>query len=334
MAKGGSYNAGAFTASTPMPLEWQQWQMYRDTQNPFASGGRIESAGGGGSNYLGGSSPRAINFGGRDYGSQELDRDELRRIGSTAVPLFSGIIDNIKEWRERQQANQTYPTAGSTAGPSTPAGRSRRGSPTGSATSSTGRSGGRQSAPPAPVTLPPGVPSPPGGPLSAPPPPQPRPLAPPTMSTPPTPPIRTPHPLATSNWREEQAQRLAEYEMGEPGQPTPDPSVGSRAYQEEVARRRAERAPQPEPTPATGSQRLSQAWKLQAEREAAVEARGGRGPMPGSAVANNRSPDLLPPEMRPGAVGTAKIPSPMSAVGGQEERLAAEGTTPRTRKKP
>lgn len=355
MAIGGSFDPSTFTNRTPFET-WAQVQgigLYWDTENTFAAGKQgVRSASFGAQAPMQGrqgvrsldvsapmrgysparaqpvnmfGSARNISSGGRDYGSQAIDRGELQRLSS----MGSSFVDIARQRAEN--------APGQTMGPRTPSARQQR--------RQLRRAGVPMPPQPGQVPLPPpSMPeepetgfAPPGGVPGLSQPPQTQ----QATKTLPAPVPATPHALAGTNWREVQAQRIAELELGEPGQPAPNPSVGSRSYLEEVERRRAERAglpPAPTAPPLTGAQRMERAGQLQAERQAAVAARGGRGPMPPGAVSNRRSPDLLPPNMRPGAVGTAKIPTPMGLAGGQEERLSAEGATPaappkRTRKK-
>jgi len=279
MATGGSYNPSTFKQSTPFET-WAQVQgigLYWDTENQFAAGkqgvsragfstpgaayGQLQRAQAPGVNYLGGSGQRQLNFGGRDYGSQAIDRNEIGRIGSVMEP----IAQNITDWRMAQKANQTYPTSGPGAFQQWRQKQQMKRA---------------------------GIPTPP----------QPQATQPGTL---PSPVLPTPSPLATSNWREEQAQRIAEYELGEPGQPTPDPSAGSRAYQEEVARRRANRPTGPSQSgmapPAPFSRRPSPLPP----------------PPPGSRTFDREA--FAPPTVAP------VLPSPTSLVGDQYARLAAEG---------
>ena len=354
MAIGGSFNPSTFKNQTPFET-WAQVQgigLYWDTENTFAAGkqgvGRasfgaqapIQGRQGVRARELSapmrGYSParaqpvnmfasaRNISSGGRDYGSQAIDRNELQRLESTGAS-FAELA------RQRTEA-----TPGGPAGQRVPSARQQRRQLRKAGVPMPPQSGQVPLPPPSMPEEPDTGFAPPGGVPGLPQPPQPQ------QDTRglPAPVMPTPHANVGSNWREVQAQRIAELELGQPG-PVADPSVGSRSYLEQAERRRAERAglpPAPTAPPLTGAQRMERAGQLQAERQAAVAARGGRGPMPPGAVSNRRSPDLLPANMRPGAVGTAKIPTPMSVVGGQEERLSAEGTTPpapakRTRKK-
>lgn len=380
MAIEGAYNAQQFSAGRPDALSWQQHMMYWDTQNPFSAGTRGVSGNLGGTtdlpvinapraqarpvNMLG--NPRNLSFGGRNYGTQQIDRNEWNRLGSFVVPAVSAMTQS-REQGEGQRAprSRTTPPSGVPAPPSTPAGR-------------LAQRWRQRNAPQPPQSLnmglPQNVPLPPQ-PGEAPPLPSPTPATqqPSWVTTPPTGP--TPSPLATSNWREEQAQRIAEYELGEPGQPTPDVTLGSRTYQQERAQAREARATapsEPEVGMPTATERWARARQLQTERETARGNAPRNRNLPGS-VASGRSAPMPqnPPSPRPGSVGTVPVaprsgttaepaPSvesprdwatrrgiplgrwdgeptaqPTSSVGGQEERLSAEGVTPpkRTRKK-
>lgn len=343
MAVGGSYNARDFQPTDPMSMMWQMRMWDYETTNPFARGEDVPqlASTSRGRNYLGGTTPPQINVGGRNYGDQGINRGELDRLGTGTQAVMGALDPLIDRWRARQGRKQVFRNLqereqeimtrmgqiqgqlGQAGAPLTPA----PGTPRSSGTRG-GRGGGRQPAPSAtPVTLPTGVPTPPGGSPLPPPPPQGAPLPPPTVKA--TPP-RTPHPLATSNWREEQAQRIAELELGEPGQPTRDLSVDSRIYArtraEERAKRAEEQASQPAPTPATSAQRWERAEQLKAEREAAVAARGGRATNLPQAVPNRpASTPSGPTIVRPGSIGSVRIPSPMSIVGDQGTRLESEG---------
>lgn len=357
MAIEGAYNAQQFSAGRPDALSWQQHMMYWDTQNPFSAGtrgvrstgtnpfqqtrsgvqkiateipiGQAPRAQARPVNMLG--NPRNLSFGGRNYGTQQIDRGEIDRIGSFIRPAVSAMTQS-REQGEGQRAprSRTTPPSGVPAPPSTPAGR-------------LAQRWRQRNAPQPPQSLnmglPQNVPLPPQ-PGEAPPLPSPTQPAPgPSwVTTPPTGPTK--HPLATSNWREEQAQRVAEYELGEPGQPTPDVGIGSRTYQQERAQERQARdtAPsEPEAGMPTSAERRSRARQLQAERELARGNAPRNRNLP-SSVASGRTaptPQNVPfeqpaPTPRPGSVGTVPITMPTSPVGGQEERLAAEGAAPAT----
>jgi hypothetical protein len=133
MATGGSYNPSTFSQKTPFET-WAQVQgigLYWDTENQFAAGkqgvsrarfggpgateGTLRRASGSDVNVLGGYGQRQINVGGRDYGSQALDRGELDRIGTIAVPMQNRLIS---DWRKRQKQTQKYLSSKSKASPS------------------------------------------------------------------------------------------------------------------------------------------------------------------------------------------------------------------------
>lgn len=364
MAIEGSYDQASFTPKDPFRL-WAEAQgvgLYWDTENQFAAGrqgvrgiqanpvsatrsgvrglsvsapvGEAPRAQATPVNML--ANPRNLSFGGRNYGSQAIDRGEWGRLGSVVIPAVSAMTEARGERSGQQGPRVRTAPSGVPTPPSTPAGKLAQ--------------RWRQRNTPQPpqslnMGLPQNVPLPPQ-PDEAPPLPRPTMATqqPSWVTTPPTGP--TPSPLATSNWREDQAQRIAEWELGEPGQPAPDVTLGSRTYQQERAQEREARATapsQPEVGMPTASERWTRARQLQVERELARGDAPRNRNLPGS-VASGRSapmPQNAPvqqPAPRPGSVGTVPITPPTSVVGGQEERLAAEGVTPtappkRTRKK-
>ena len=115
MAIEGSYNAGSYTVRNPQNLEFQQYMMYWDTNNPFAKGRPgVQGPLGGATDLPAISAPRAqarpvnmlgnarnLSFGGRNYGPQNIDRNEWGRLGSTIVPTLEGMA------QQRQQRLQT-----------------------------------------------------------------------------------------------------------------------------------------------------------------------------------------------------------------------------------
>lgn len=393
MAIEGSYDERSFTPKDP----WRVWAevqgigLYWDTDNQFAAGRQgvrgIQSnpvtptrsgVRGLAVNTPVGEAPRAratpvnmlgntrnLSFGGRSYGSQAIDRNEWGRLGSTVGQVAPIAVEYGSQRAERRQTRAQTAPSGVPTPPVSMAGRLAQ--------------RWRQRNTPQPpqslnMGLPQNVPLPPQ-PGEAPPLPSPTQATrqPSWVTTPPTGP--TPSPLATSNWREEQAQRIAEWELGEPGQPTPDVTLGSRTYQQERAQAREARATapsEPEVGMPTATERWARARQLQTERETARGNTPRNRNLPGS-VASGRSAPMPqnPPSPRPGSVGTVPIaprsgttaepapsvesprdwatrrgiplgrwdgePSaqPTSAVGGQEERLSAEGvTSPKsTRKK-
>lgn len=359
MAIEGAYNADSYSIRNPQNLEFQQYMMYWDTQNPFAAGrqgvrgiqdnpisstrsgvrglsvsapvGEAPRAQATPVNML--ANPRNLSFGGRNYGRQAIDRGEWNRLGSFVIPAVSAMTEARGERPGQQGPRVRTAPSGVPTPPSTPAGKLAQ--------------RWRQRNTPQPpqslnMGLPQNVPLPPQ-PGEAPPLPRPTMATqqPSWVTTPPT--GATPSPLATSNWREEQAQRIAEWELGEPGQPAPDVTLGSRTYQQERAQERATAPSEPEVGMPTSSERWTRARQLQVERELARGDAPRNRNLPGS-VASGRSapmPQNAPvqqPAPRPGSVGTVPITPPTSVVGGQEERLAAEGVTPtappkRTRKK-
>lgn len=300
MPVGGSFNKDAFQQQDPLQMLWARRLWNWDTQNPFAKGvagvqsvgshgmvrgrqsamdlgvqapvGQLQQAVARPVNML--ANPRQLNFGGRDYGDQSIDRNEIARIkqmGATGAKLVAPIAGAIgQRWAERR-ANKVAESE-----------------------------------------------------------------AIPTATTP------TPHPIASSNWREEQAARRAEYAPGassESSQPTLDVSADSRAYQEERAQERANRPPTTEPTPATSQERLANAAKRQEEMKAARQQAGSpAAPLPGG-TASRRPSGLPQPSIfaQPKSVTTPSQPvstspspvvaSPVTPVGDQSARLAAEGTT-------
>ena len=352
MAIGGSFSQDAFTPKDP----WRTWAevqglgLYWDTDNQFAAGkqgvrqfdtpitsttrsgvrsinaplgtsrsgvrsinaplgtsrqprydlgvdaptGKLEAISAKEVNMFDSTSP--ISDGDRNYGDQTIDRDELARLssmGSTVASAVAPVAERVgQSWAgvraRRRFARETEQQA--------------RG------IEQQGRAMMAQGVPPAPGA---------GGPSPLPPP-APGAGRPGGLPAPQAPLAPQKHSLATSNWREVQAQRIAEQAMGQPGQPAPDVTLGSRMYQEERAQERANRpAPASAPGVTTSAQRWENARRLQTEREAAAKfERENKG----------RAPVTAPP----GGVGTAKIfpRGPISMVGDQNARLAAEGAAP------
>lgn len=287
MAIEGAYNAQQFAASRPDALSWQQHMMYWDTQNPFSAGERAPQARAQPVNMLG--SGRNLSFGGRNYGSQDIDRNEWGRLGSVVVPTVSAMLQSREQGVGRQRA--------------------------GSGTEPTEESPNRlQQAWRKRQLTKQGIPMPPQ----------------PTAKTPgtlPPPTLPTPHTLATSNWRAEQAQRIAD-NLNQIGRApvTINPTLeASQSYQQERAQERVQNAQRrtaeasigtggaPPPPPATNAERMANAQRRIASQQATR--RPPTEPLP-QAVPNRPAPNVMP--------------SPITAVGGQEERLAAEGTAPTT----
>lgn len=191
MATGGSYNANTFKTGTPIPL-WMQleYDTYRPTKNPFAKG--LDPAAalgpgrpGGGSNYLGGYGQTHLTFGGRDYGSQAIDNNEIPRLKqstNTIVNTMGAIAEDphVDAWLAQQRMNRGYKALSKQGIPLPPGAPGTRGplpppppqpgplQPPGQTPSTPGQG--------------PNIPPPPGGPLSVPPPPQPTPFGPPTVT--------------------------------------------------------------------------------------------------------------------------------------------------------
>lgn len=300
MAIGGSFNKAAFNQQDPIQMMWARRMWDWDTQNPFAKGvqqpmtvhgggvssgrqgvrmlntqvpvGQIDQAVARPVNVLG--SARNISAGGRNYGDQSIDRNEIERLKNTG----SAFIQMARGMGEQQQAGTAgpAPTTSQAPAPTPPTpGQQRRQT----------RRLAKQ-----------GVPAPP----------QPAQQQPGTL---PAPVLPTPSALATTDWKTEQEQRKRDYEASRTApQPAVDAGASSRAYLEEVARRRANRPTGP-----------SQA--------------GMAPPAPFS-----RRPSPLPPpppgsrtfdrSTFPAPTVTPVLPTPTSLVGDQSARLAAEGTAP------
>jgi len=369
MAIGGSFNKDTFRQTTPFET-WAQVQgvgLYWDTENQFAAGRPAPRPDrGGGHNYLGTRGP-AINYGGRDYGSQPIDRGELQRAGTGISAIMRGaqpIFDRLQDrWARKQATSQRYAqlrdreeailnrmetlasqaTNVPTPAPSAPSATSGPGS------RSTRRPASSQ-APSATMPVSPGQPQPTQGPA-------PMPQGPTSKWPNPTDPVEAAN-KGLAEWRAKQVppssrwpnptdpteaanKGLSEW-LAEQRKPPvssyPNPSDPNEAVNKGIGDmlRAQQRVLHPEEPPArflTNKELFDANRSLNAWRERRASAEEGEGAETLSAPTPASRDFPAPPAFAPPQQNSAVPPPPVGAVGDQSSRLAAEGVASTPSKK-